>query len=99
VALAGSAGDDAWGRWARERLGREGVGVSQFELVPGVSTPVALVTVDSEGEPSSSLYGGPIVSALGHRVDDGVRGSAALFIRVCGPEEGDVTMRARATRR
>ena len=95
VALAGGTGDDAWGRWARERLGREGVAVPHFELVPGVSTPVALVAVDSEGEPSSSLYGGPIVGGLGDRVDDGVRASAALFIRVCGSEEIEVTMRAR----
>ena len=95
VAFAGGAGDDAWGRWARDRLGREGVAVSQFELVPGVSTPVALVAVDSEGEPSSSLYGGPIVGGLGDRVDDGIRASAALFIRVCGSEEIEVTMRAR----
>jgi sugar/nucleoside kinase (ribokinase family) len=95
VALAGGAGDDLWGRWLRGRLGREGVGVSQFELVPGVSTPVAFVTVDSEGEPSSSSYGGPIVGGLSDRLEDAVRVSAALFISICGPAESDVTMRAR----
>ncbi len=95
VALAGAAGEDAWGRWARDRLGREGIGLSWFELVPGMATPVALVAVDSEGEPSSSVYGEPIVGGLGDRVDDGVRASAGLFIRACGPADSEVTMRAR----
>lgn len=95
VALAGGAGDDAWGGWVRERLRREGVQTDWFELVPAARTPVALAAVDSEGEPSVSSYGGPIVGGLSDRVKDGVRASAGLFIRVCGPEEIEVTMRAR----
>jgi sugar/nucleoside kinase (ribokinase family) len=43
VALAGGAGDDAWGRWLRDRLEREGVDLSLFELVEGAQTPVAIV--------------------------------------------------------
>jgi sugar/nucleoside kinase (ribokinase family) len=57
VALAGGAGDDAWGTWLRDRLAAEGVGTEWFELLPGVSTKVAFVTVDSGGEPSFQFYG------------------------------------------
>src|SRR5581483_7865677 len=34
VALASGAGEDPWGRWLRERLRREQVDLSLFELVP-----------------------------------------------------------------
>jgi sugar/nucleoside kinase (ribokinase family) len=101
VALAGGAGDDAWGRWLRERLQREGVGLSQFELVPAAQTSLAITAIDSSGEPSSAVYGAPIATvalALGDRVEEAVRGSAALFITsgtLVGAEESEVTMRAR----
>src|SRR5205085_10303490 len=36
VALAGGAGDDAWGRWLRGRLSEEGVEVSLFTLIGGL---------------------------------------------------------------
>jgi sugar/nucleoside kinase (ribokinase family) len=91
VALAGGAGDDPWGGWVLDRLGRDGVQTDWFELVPGVSTPVALVAVDSEGEPSSSFYGEPIATAP----EDGVCASAALFISFGGPRESEATMSAR----
>ena len=45
VALAGGAGDDAWGRWLRDRLEDEGVDLSLFELIEGRQTPLAVVTV------------------------------------------------------
>ena len=96
VALAGGAGDDGWGRWLRDRLRREGVGLSQFELVPGTQTPVALVAVDCEGDPSREVYGERrIVSALDERLEDEVRSSAALFIVSAGPEDNKVMMQAR----
>jgi fructokinase len=96
VALAGGAGDDAWGRWARDRLGREGVGVSWFELVSGARTPVGIVNVDVEGQPGGSVYGDRgIGSGLARRLEDAVRASAALFMCACGPEWSEVTMRAR----
>ena len=40
VAVGAGAGDDAWGRWLRDRLRREGVETEWFELVPGARTPV-----------------------------------------------------------
>jgi fructokinase len=82
VALAGGAGDDAWGRWLRGRLERVGVDLRWFELVDGLATPFALVTTDAAGEPSFSIYGDGIaatIEALSGRVDEAVEASDALF--------------------
>ena len=96
VALAGGAGDDAWGSWLRERLGREGIATEWFDLVPGAQTPVAIVTVDVDGEVNRDVYGERVGTALGgDRVQDAVRRSAALYFTSGGPEENEVTMRAR----
>jgi fructokinase len=60
-----------------------------------------LVAVDRAGDPSSYVYGDEISTvalALGDRVEEAVRGSAALFITsgtLVGAEESEVTMRAR----
>lgn len=95
VALAGGAGDDAWGRWLEDRLRRERAGTEWFELVAGAQTPVAIVAVDAEGKPSRQVYGERITAASGFRIDEAVRASAALFITSGGPEQSEVTMRAR----
>jgi fructokinase len=101
VSLAGGAGDDAWGRWLRDRLEDERVELDYFELVPGSQTPLALVAVDPHGEPSYTIYGegiATVVHALGSRVDEAVRAAAALFFSsntLVGAEERAVTMRAR----
>jgi sugar/nucleoside kinase (ribokinase family) len=98
VALAGGAGEDAWGLWLRSRLGRYGVGTESFELVPGAQTPVAIVTVDMDGEVSRQVYGTRVVTSIGGGdgpLEDAVRGSAALFIGSGGPEDNDAIMRAR----
>jgi sugar/nucleoside kinase (ribokinase family) len=101
VALAGGAGDDAWGGWLRGRLGREGLELSRFELVPGMRTPLALLAVSSVGEPRGQEYGDNIAVGVGwlaERLEEDVRGSAALFIgadTLIGSEDREVTMRAR----
>ena len=101
IALAGRAGDDAWGHWLRDRLQREGVEASLFELVPETQTPLATVLIDPSGEPRCELYGdaaATVVQPLGARLDEAVRGSAALLISsatLVGSNETDVTMRAR----
>jgi len=96
VSLAGGAGDDAWGRWLRDRLEREGVLTDWFELVAGARTPVAIVAVDRAGDPSGALYGERgIGSALAERLEDAIRASAALSICIGGPEGSDVTICAR----
>ncbi len=102
VTLAGGAGEDAWGRWLRERLVAEGVDVSRFQLVAGARTPLALVAIDPAGEPTYEIYGEippTVVHALGDRVDEAVRGSSALFLSsntLVGAAEREVSMRARA---
>ncbi|HTU84143.1 MAG TPA: PfkB family carbohydrate kinase [Solirubrobacteraceae bacterium] len=102
VALAGGVGDDAWGRWLRDRLEREGVGVSMFELTPGAPTPVALVAVSRAGEPSYQIYGDTIATAvqsLGGRLEPAIEGAAGLYFSsntLVGADEREVTMRARA---
>jgi sugar/nucleoside kinase (ribokinase family) len=101
VALAGGAGDDVWGRWLQDRLAREGVALSWFELVADVQTPLAIVAVSSAGEPTYQIYGATIatvVHALGERLEEAVRASAAVFMSsntLVGDEEREVTMRAR----
>ena len=96
VSLAGGAGEDAWGRWLRDRLEREGVLTDWFELVAGARTPVAIVAVDRAGEPSGAVYGERgIGSAVAERLEAAIRASAALFICVGGPEGSDVTISAR----
>ena len=101
VALAGGAGDDAWGAWLVERLRREGVHDGLFELIPGSRTLLALVAVSTDGEPSYEIYGDAaetVVHALSERLGPAVEAAAALFIStntLVGVGERAVTMRAR----
>jgi sugar/nucleoside kinase (ribokinase family) len=101
AALAGGAGDDAWGSWLRERLREEGVDVSLFTLIAGSQTPLAMVAVRADGEPTYEIYGetiATVVHALGDKVEDAIRGAAGLFISsntLVGADERAVTMRAR----
>lgn len=103
VCLAGGAGEDEWGRWVRERLAAEGVDVRCFELIEGVRTPLALVTVDLDGEPAYTLYGGvgeTVASVLENGLEETVAAADALFISsntLVGSAEREVTMQARAT--
>jgi fructokinase len=101
VALAGGAGDDAWGAWLVARLRREGVHDELFELVPGSRTLLALVAISADGEPSYEIYGDAvetIVDAMSERLGPAVDEAAALFIStntLVGADERAVTMRAR----
>jgi len=80
VALAGGAGDDAWGRWLRARLEDEGVGLEWFTLTEGARTAVAFVTVDHAGEPAYTLYDGGRHVTGGDRLADAVEAYDALAI-------------------
>ncbi len=100
VALAGGAGDDSWGRWLLDRLREEGVDVSRFALIDGSRTPLAVASVDADGEPTYEVYGQPlptVVAAVGDDVAGAVVESAALFVSsntLVGAQERSVTMRA-----
>jgi fructokinase len=82
IALAGGAGQDAWGDWLRDRLEDEDVDLRWFTLVEGAPTPMALVTIDDAGEPSYQIYGDGIATvahALKSGVSAAVKESDALF--------------------
>jgi sugar/nucleoside kinase (ribokinase family) len=101
VRLAGGAGSDDWGRWLLARLLEARVDTELFILPEGVQTPLALVTVDAEGDASYTIYGEGIetvVHALAERLEEAVESSAALFFSsntLVGEREREVTMAAR----
>jgi fructokinase len=101
IALAGGAGDDAWGTWLRDRLAAEGVGLDWFGLLAGVQTPIAFVTVDHHGEPTFAFYGdvvAPAVRAVGSRLPEAVAASDALFLTsntLLGEQERMLALTAR----
>jgi fructokinase len=83
VALAGGAGDDAWGAWLRDRLAAEGVDLRWFHLVEGEGTTIAFVTVSEHAEPSFLLHGDGLASAIGAvgpQLRDAVGACDALFL-------------------
>jgi sugar/nucleoside kinase (ribokinase family) len=101
VALAGGAGDDAWGEWLRDRLLREGVGLEWFRLVEGLPTPLAIVTVGYGGEPHFALYGEGIekvIEAVGPFLSEAVAACEAFFFSsntLVAEAERELTMAAR----
>src|SRR5438067_1587207 len=101
VALAGGVGDDAWGQWLRERLAAERVELDWFETLAGTATPVAFVTIASDGQPAFSIYGDGLrtaVTALGARLVEAVDACDALFFSsntLVAQDEREVTLAAR----
>lgn len=101
VALAGGAGDDAWGAWLSDRLAGAGVDLRWFGLAAGRTTAVAFVTVDERGEPAWQLYGDGVaatLAALDGRLLDAVEASDAFFFTsntLAGKAEAELTMAAR----
>jgi fructokinase len=101
VALAGGAGDDAWGAWLRDRLASEGVELEHFHLRAGQRTAVAFVTADADGEPSYAIYGEGIeaaVAALGEEAERAAAAAGAFFFAsntLVGEPERAITLAAR----
>jgi fructokinase len=102
VELLGGAGDDEWGRWLRDRIAAEGVGVDRFVLMPGAGTSHAFVSVDANREPSFAFYGDPERPAA-HAGDDlqpALGGDPGVLVvgsdTQLGEAEREVTMRAAA---
>ena len=101
VALAGGVGDDAWGRWLRDRLEAEGVGLDHFIMGGAAHTPVAFVTLDGNADPTITVYGeapGAALGGLGERLPDAVDACDALFFAsstLVGEPEREVTLAAR----
>lgn len=102
VEMLGGAGDDEWGRWLRERIAAEGVGVERFLLMPGAGTSLAFVSIAADGEPSFAFYGDPERPAA-HAEDDlepALDGAPGVLVvgsdTLLGQAEREVTMRAAA---
>lgn len=101
VALAGGVGIDPWGGWLHERLQAEGVDLTWFERRADVVTPVAFVTLDHEAQPSFSIYGSGVrtaITGLGGRLVEAVDASDALFFSsntLVDEDERAVTLAAR----
>jgi sugar/nucleoside kinase (ribokinase family) len=101
TALAGGVGDDPWGRWLRDRLAAEGIELEWFSLVPGVRTPLALVTFDGDREASFRVYGEGIaatVASVEPRLAAAIPASEALIFgsnTLVGERERELTLRAR----
>lgn len=100
VEILGGAGDDDWGRWARERIAAEGVDVDRFALLPGVATSHAFVAVAEGGEPSFAFFGDrerPAARAA-EDIEPALDGDPGVLVvgsdTLLGEAEREVTMRA-----
>lgn len=83
AALAGGCGDDDWGRFLRDRLEAEGVGLDFHSSLAGVPTPFAFATLDTDLEPSFRIQADGIVegiAALGGREHELVDFAAAVVV-------------------
>lgn len=105
VEMIGGAGDDEWGRWLRDRIAAQGVGVDRFVLTEGVGTSHAFVSVARDGEPSFAFYGDPERPAAhaGQHLDPSLAGDPGILVvgsdTLLGDAEREVTMRAVAVAR
>ncbi|MGZ4352543.1 MAG: PfkB family carbohydrate kinase [Gaiellaceae bacterium] len=101
VALAGGAGDDAWGRWLEARLAEAGVDLRFWRLLPGEETAVAFAVLDRDAVPEFLIYGDGIraaMAALEPVLDEAVAASSAVVLgsnTMVGETERRVTLRAR----
>lgn len=101
AAVAGGVGDDAWGRWLRGRLEREGIDLRWFLLIPGEETVVAFAVIDERAVPDFLIYGrgiGAVAEALACRIEEAVAACSALYVTsntLVGPRERALTLRAR----
>ena len=99
--LVGGVGDDPFGHWLADGLTAEGVGVEALSFVPGVGTPIAVITFDREREPDFHVYDEGIMatfcSAAPH-VQQAIGRAEALAFgsnTLVGERERELTMRAR----
>ena len=101
AALAGGVGDDPWGRWLRDALADEGIGLDSFSFVAGVQTPLALITFDRDREAAFQVYDEGIAAtqcSVEPGLANAVAGSEALVFgsnTLVGEAERELTLRAR----
>ena len=101
ASLGSGVGDDPWGRWLRDRLKAEGVGLDWFSSVPGLRTPLAFVVVNERAEPDFAIYGDDIEAgllSLEERLEEAIARHDAVLIgsnTLLGARERELTLRAR----
>jgi sugar/nucleoside kinase (ribokinase family) len=77
----GRFGDDAWGRKGRQALVHEGVDVENCVIVPGVTSRIAIIVVDSAAGSRTVMWRRAPQLALGaDDVDDLVLGQARVLL-------------------
>jgi fructokinase len=100
IALAGGAGDDAWGRWLRRRLEDAHVDLTFWRLLPGEETAVAFAVLDGDAVPEFLIYGDGIraaMTALEPLLADAVGRSSGIVVgsnTMVGERERRITLRA-----
>jgi sugar/nucleoside kinase (ribokinase family) len=100
VELIGGVGDDEWGRWLHERIDGAGVDTSRFDLLPGVQTSHAFVSVDDKGEPEFAFYGDKVRPSAhaGTHLETAISGEEGVLVvgsdSLLGGDEREVTMQA-----
>src|SRR5215213_5007760 len=75
VAMIGRVGDDEFGLTLRRNLSAEGINTECLQLTPAVSTGVALITVDDNGENTIIVVPG----ANGHLTVDDIEDARHLI--------------------
>jgi sugar/nucleoside kinase (ribokinase family) len=101
VALAGGAGDDAWGARLHEGFDDANVGLEWFRLVGGQRTGLQFVTLDDDGAPSYELQADGVaaaVSGVKRKLPAAVAGTDALLFgsnMLAGKAEAALTTKAR----
>jgi fructokinase len=99
--LAGGVGDDPFGHWLAAGLAAEGVATDALSFVPGVGTPIAIVTFDRAREPEFHVYDEGIAAtfcSVEPQLEDALGGAEALAFgsnTLVGARELELTMRAR----
>lgn len=102
VGICGGVGDDPWGHWLAERLRGAGVDTTDLVLEQGGRTPLALVTIDAQGEPSYAIYGSTTGLGLlpaAERIAPAIARAGLVLLSsntLLGEQERRLTMGARA---
>ncbi len=105
VELIGGVGDDQWGLWLHERITTAGVDTARFDLLRGVQTSHAFVSVDEKGEPAFAFYGDKVRPSAhaGVHLEAAITGDDGVLVvgsdTLLGEDEREVTMRAVALAR
>jgi len=99
--LAGGCGNDEWGRFLRDRLREEGVGLRHYSVVDGLETPFAFATLDEAREPTFRIHGDGIddaIATLTGDIESVVVGAGAIAFgsnTLPGPSAREVTLAVR----